>query len=58
MEFRAKSILKPVFVWSKGDEIVSPSDRVHVVLREEPNQIYYAALEIKVCSVVIADTID
>lgn len=47
MEFRAKSILKPVFVWSKGDEIVSPSDRVQVVLREEPNQIYYAALEIK-----------
>ncbi|PAV75577.1 hypothetical protein WR25_12588 [Diploscapter pachys] len=47
MEFRAKSILKPTFVWQKGDEIVAQSDRVKVVLREEPNQIYYSALEIK-----------
>ncbi|KAJ1365384.1 Dimethyladenosine transferase [Parelaphostrongylus tenuis] len=47
MEFRAKSILKPTFVWHKGDEIVAQSDRVNIVLREEANQIYYAALEIK-----------
>ena len=31
----------------QGDEIVAQSDRVKVVLREEPNQIYYSALEIK-----------
>uniref|UniRef100_A0A0N5A8Y9 Immunoglobulin I-set domain protein n=1 Tax=Syphacia muris TaxID=451379 RepID=A0A0N5A8Y9_9BILA len=62
MEFRARSILKPTFVWQKiliflkntkntyrknGDEIVAESDRIKVVLREEANQIYYAALEIK-----------
>uniref|UniRef100_F1L6B7 Disorganized muscle protein 1 n=1 Tax=Ascaris suum TaxID=6253 RepID=F1L6B7_ASCSU len=47
MEFRAKSILKPTFVWQKGDEIVAESDRVKIVLKEEPNQVYYAALEIK-----------
>ncbi|KAL3981880.1 Immunoglobulin I-set domain family protein [Acanthocheilonema viteae] len=47
MEFRAKSILKPTFVWQKGEEIVAESDRVKIVLREEANQIYYAALEIK-----------
>ncbi|VDN39091.1 unnamed protein product [Gongylonema pulchrum] len=49
MEFRAKSILKPTFVWQKGDEIVAESDRVKIVLKEEANQTYYAALEIKVC---------
>ncbi|CAD6185057.1 unnamed protein product [Caenorhabditis auriculariae] len=47
MEFRAKSILKPTFVWQKGEEIVAQSDRVKVVLREEANQVYYSALEIK-----------
>ncbi|GMT06506.1 hypothetical protein PENTCL1PPCAC_30725, partial [Pristionchus entomophagus] len=47
MEFRAKSILKPTFVWQKGEEIVAESDRVKIVLREEPNQVYYAALEIR-----------
>ncbi|MFH4973798.1 hypothetical protein AB6A40_000507 [Gnathostoma spinigerum] len=47
MEFRAKSILKPQFVWQKGDEIVAESDRVKIVLREEVNQVYYSALEIK-----------
>ncbi|CAJ0609929.1 unnamed protein product [Cylicocyclus nassatus] len=47
MEFRAKSILKPTFAWHKGDEIVAQSDRVNIVLRQEANDIYYAALEIK-----------
>ncbi len=35
------------FLNLQGDEIVAQSDRVKVVLREEPNQIYYSALEIK-----------
>ena len=48
MEFRAKSILKPTFVWQKGDEIVAESDRIKIVFKEEQNQVYYAALEIKV----------
>uniref|UniRef100_A0A183GUM4 Ig-like domain-containing protein n=1 Tax=Heligmosomoides polygyrus TaxID=6339 RepID=A0A183GUM4_HELPZ len=34
-------------VFLAGDEIVAQSDRVNIVLREEANQIYYAALEIK-----------
>lgn len=31
----------------QGEEIVVESDRVKIVLREEANQTYYAALEIK-----------
>ncbi|KAK5973607.1 Disorganized muscle protein 1 [Trichostrongylus colubriformis] len=47
MEFRAKSVLQPTFVWYKGDEVVEQSDRVNIVLTEEADQIYYAALEIR-----------
>ncbi|KHJ85240.1 immunoglobulin I-set domain protein [Oesophagostomum dentatum] len=47
MEFRVKSILKPTFVWYKEGKVVAESDTVNIVLKEEANQIYYAALEIK-----------
>jgi len=46
MEFKAKSILKPQFVWQKGDEIIAESDRIKIVLREVGNNEYYSALEI------------
>uniref|UniRef100_A0A915EP97 Ig-like domain-containing protein n=1 Tax=Ditylenchus dipsaci TaxID=166011 RepID=A0A915EP97_9BILA len=46
MEFKAKSILKPTFVWQKGDEIVAESDRYKIILKETGNHEYYAALEI------------
>lgn len=46
MEFKAKSILKPTFVWQKGDEIVAESDRYKIILKETGNREYYAALEI------------
>ncbi|KHJ95909.1 immunoglobulin I-set domain protein [Oesophagostomum dentatum] len=47
MEFRVKSILRPTFVWYKEGKVVAESDTVSIVLKEEANQIYYAALEIK-----------
>jgi len=46
MEFKAKSILKPTFVWQKGDEIVAESDRYKIILKETGNHEFYAALEI------------
>lgn len=46
MEFKAKSILKPTFVWQKGDEIVAESDRYKIILKETGKSEYYAALEI------------
>jgi len=46
MEFKAKSILKPTFVWQKGDEIVAESDRYKIILKETGKNEYYAALEI------------
>lgn len=42
------------FAIFQGDEIVAESDRVKIVLKEEPNQVYYAALEIKVRIVVVS----
>jgi len=46
MEFKAKSILKPTFVWQKGDEIVAESDRYKIILKETGKNEYYAGLEI------------
>jgi len=46
MEFKAKSILKPTFVWQKGDEIVAESDRYKIILKETGKNEYYSALEI------------
>ncbi|KAK0396802.1 hypothetical protein QR680_001864 [Steinernema hermaphroditum] len=46
MEFKAKSILKPTFVWTRGEEIVAESDRLKIVQKEMGNQEYYAAIEI------------
>lgn len=46
MEFKAKSLLKPTFVWQKGDEIVAESDRYKIITKEVSNNEYYAALEI------------
>jgi len=46
MEIKAKSILKPTFVWQKGDEIVAESDRYKIILKETGNHEYYSALEI------------
>lgn len=46
MEFKAKSLLKPTFVWQKGDEIVAESDRYKIITKELGNNEYYAALEI------------
>jgi len=46
MEFKAKSLLKPTFVWQKGDEIVAESDRYKIITKEVQNNEYYAALEI------------
>lgn len=34
MEFKAKSLLKPTFVWQKGDEIVAESNRYKIVTKE------------------------
>uniref|UniRef100_A0AC35U6S0 Disorganized muscle protein 1 n=1 Tax=Rhabditophanes sp. KR3021 TaxID=114890 RepID=A0AC35U6S0_9BILA len=46
MEFRCKSVLKPTFHWQKGEEIVTESDRIKILSREEPNNIFYCAVEI------------
>jgi len=46
MEFKAKSLLKPTFVWQKGDEIVAESDRYKIITKEVNSNEYYAALEI------------
>uniref|UniRef100_A0A183CBP2 RNA exonuclease 4 n=1 Tax=Globodera pallida TaxID=36090 RepID=A0A183CBP2_GLOPA len=47
MEFKAKSILKPTFVWQKGDEIVAESDRYKIISEGNGGTTrYYAALEI------------
>jgi len=47
MEFRSKSISKPTIVWQKGDEIVANSDRLKLNYKEEGNNVYHCALEIK-----------
>jgi len=46
MEFKSKSLLKPTFVWQKGDEIVAESDRYKIITKEVNSNEYYAALEI------------
>uniref|UniRef100_A0A8R1HLN4 Ig-like domain-containing protein n=1 Tax=Caenorhabditis japonica TaxID=281687 RepID=A0A8R1HLN4_CAEJA len=52
MEFRAKSILEPTFVWQKlvgggAEEIIANSDRIKSVKKLEAGNVYYSALEIK-----------
>ena len=47
MEFRYKSISKPTVVWQKGDEIVADSDRLKLAHKEEGNNAFHCALEIK-----------
>ncbi|UMM42628.1 hypothetical protein L5515_018385 [Caenorhabditis briggsae] len=52
MEFRAKSILEPTFVWQKlvgggAEEIIANSDRIKAVKKLEAGNVYYSALEIK-----------
>lgn len=52
MEFRAKSILEPTFVWQKlvgggTEEIIANSDRIKAVKKLEAGNVYYSALEIK-----------
>lgn len=42
MEFKAKSLLKPTFVWQKGDEIVAESDRYKIITKEVSSNEYYA----------------
>ncbi|CAO4386081.1 unnamed protein product [Caenorhabditis nigoni] len=51
MEFRAKSILEPTFVWQKlvgggAEEIIAGSDRIKAVKKLEAGNVYYSALEI------------
>ncbi|PIC19382.1 hypothetical protein B9Z55_024954 [Caenorhabditis nigoni] len=51
MEFRAKSILEPTFMWQKlvgggAEEIIAGSDRIKAVKKLEAGNVYYSALEI------------
>jgi hypothetical protein len=48
MEFKCKSIFKPTIVWTKGDVTVAESDRIKLLFKEEGNQVYRCAMEIKV----------
>jgi len=47
MEFKAKSKSKPTVVWTKSDDIVAESDRVHLGVNDAGNNEYHIVLEIK-----------